>query len=100
MASRPIEAKQRRRAAKALRRQSPPAFIDLVQWLKDRRYARTTGEANRIILAKRVMADSHPLGIKRVPTLLPNQTIKEQDVVSPLIPAAHRGRIVVLPAKT
>ena len=98
MSARPIEQKQRRRAAKALRRRTPETSIDLVQWLKDRRYCTTTGAAHKIILAKRVMADSHPLGVKKVPVLQPDMTIKEEDVVQPLVPSKLRSRITVLPA--
>lgn len=98
MSARPIEAKQRRRAAKALRRRPLPAYINLIDWLKDRRYASTTGEAKAIILAKRVKADSHPLGVKKMPVLQPDMTIKEEDVVAPLVPADLRGRITVAAA--
>lgn len=95
MAKRPIEAKQRRRAAKALRRTALPAYLDLIQWLKDRRYASTTGQARKIILDRRVKADSHVIGLMKVPVLQPDHTIKEQDVVAQHVPAELRGRITV-----
>ena len=95
MSRRPIERKQRRRAAKALRRRPLPAFIDLVEWLKTHGHASTTGEARQIILDKRVKSDSHTLGVKNVPTLQPNGTVKDEDVVSQAVPADLRGRIRV-----
>jgi hypothetical protein len=97
MAKRPIQQKQRRRVAKLLRRRSPEGFLDLVQWLKDRKYAQTTGEAEKIILAKRVKADSHPLGVEKRPMLQPDLSIAEVDVVVRHIPAAYRGHITVTP---
>jgi hypothetical protein len=99
VSARPIEVKQRRRAAKALRRSTLPAYINLIEWLKDRRYASTTGEAQKILLAGRVQADSHKLGVKRMPVLQADQTIREQDVVQPIVPAELRSRIIVTKAK-
>lgn len=74
-----------------------PAYIDLVQYLKLRRYARTTGEAKKIILAGRVKSESHVLGIVNLPTLV-DGTIKDMDHVSPLIPAHLRPTIHVVDA--
>lgn len=61
MAKRPILNKKVAKVRKAMRR-TPPAYIDLVAWLKDRRYAQTTGEAEQIILDGRLRVDSHPIG--------------------------------------
>jgi hypothetical protein len=96
MSSRPIEQKQRRRVAKLLRRTPLPAYIDLIEWLKDRGHAQTTGEAKKIILDGRVKADSHVLGIAKIPMLQPDYSVKE--VVSRHVDARHRGRITVAKA--
>jgi hypothetical protein len=98
MSSRPIEQKQRRRVAKLLRRTPLPAYIDLIEWLKDRGHAQTTGEAKKIILDGRVKADSHVLGIAKIPMLQPDYSVKEEDVVSRHVDARHRGRITVAKA--
>ena len=99
MSHRPIERKQRRRVAKILRRRPLPAYINLVDWLKDRRYARTTSEAHEIILAHRVKADfNHVLGVETMPVLQPGGRVKDQDVVAPMIQSTLRGRISVTPA--
>lgn len=96
MSSRPIEQKRRKRAAKAVRRRPLEASLDLIQWLKDRRYAQTTGEAKKIILAKRVTADSHTLGVQTRPVLQADGvTIKDEDFVSPYVPSKLRTRIAV-----
>lgn len=109
MAKRPINVKKARRVRKAFR-STPPAFLDLIQYLKDRRLAQTTGEAERIILAGRVRADSHKLGITKGRKLKPNSVLlaasgktgddlfDETDVVDRYVPAALRASIQVLPA--
>lgn len=62
MSQRPICSKQANRLRKAMR-SDLPAFIDLVDYLKIRRLARTTGEAEKLILDGRVSSESHKLGI-------------------------------------
>lgn len=89
MSARPIEQKQRKRVSKALRRQPLPAYFDLVQWLIDHDYASTKRKARALILADRVRAGSHILGM---------ETLNEQRVVSPYIRVDLRPDIVVLKA--
>lgn len=107
MSHRPIIDKKIAKLGKLLRRTSPPAYIDLVQWLKDRRYAQTTGEAERIILAGRVKSESHTLGIYKVekPKLSKLQVRLGQvealetetvDAVDRYVPARLRGTITVI----
>jgi hypothetical protein len=79
--------KKVRRLRKMLRR-TPTAYIDLIQWLKDRDYAQTTGEATRLILAEKVRVDSHAVGFFK---------IDGEKFLSVRIPAEHRGNITVLP---
>ena len=110
MAKRDIKRKQVNRLRKTLR-SSLPASIDLIQYLKDRGHAQTTGQAKAIILAGRVRADSHKLGIRkdRVPKPsavralmigrpLTDDDYEEQDVVDPFVPAKLRADIQVLAA--
>lgn len=107
MSHRPLNKKRAARVRKALRR-TPAASLDIVQWLKDRRYAQTTGEAERIILAKRVRSESHPLGIAKEQRPKPSararleaglplskDDFEEVDVVQRLVPAKLRGSITV-----
>lgn len=94
MAKRPIEAKKRRRVAKELRRRPLPAYFDLVQWLIDHGHARTRRTARKMILAKRVKSDSHPLGVVKV--LVEKDGIAvAQDIVDPRVPVARRANIIV-----
>lgn len=107
MSHRPIEAKKRRRTAKVFARTPLPAYLDLVQYLTDRGHANTKRQAREIILAKRVRADSHILGVGKsmVPTkssavdVLAGRAIsfETKEVVEPFVSAKLRGRITVLP---
>ncbi len=63
MSRRPIEAKKRRRVARAIRSRPLPAYFDLVEWLVSREHAPTKRVAREMILAKRVRANSHVLGV-------------------------------------
>jgi hypothetical protein len=103
MSKRPIEAKQRRRVAKALRRQPVPAYFDLITWLMDHGHASTKRQARKLILAKRVRANSHVLGVKSLPMQVPAgplgaAKIETQDVVMPHVSADLRPDLVVLEA--
>lgn len=86
-----VHQKKVRRLRRALQ-VSPPAYINLLEYMVDHGYAPTKKEATEIILAKRVRADSHPLGVARAydPVL-----DREVEYVSPFVPAELRGRIVV-----
>lgn len=81
---------------KALRK-SPTRFLDLRHYLKLHRYARTTGEADALILAGKVKSESHTLGIGKFERLNVKNEVEEFDVVQPWVPAKLRGSITVLP---
>lgn len=102
VASRPIEQKKRRRIAKALRRRPLPARFDLVQWLIDHDHATTRRQAREIILAKRVRANSHILGVETrqvaTPGLLGSVKVEEKETVAPFVDTALRPDLVVLSA--
>ncbi len=87
MSKRPTEHKQRRRVAKALRRQKLPAYFDLVQWLVDRNYANTKRAAKQLILAHRVRANSHVLGVIE---------LGGEEVVTRYVPAELKRDVIVL----
>lgn len=90
MAKRPSQDKKIRRLRKALRR-TPPAYIDLVDWLQMHGHADTAGQARDIILAGRVKRDSHTLGVEEL-TLPDSSTHK---IVSPRVLAENRKYITV-----
>jgi len=56
------ENKQLRRLARAINKDPLPSRIDLVEWLKVRGFADTTGGALKIIMADRVVVDDIPIG--------------------------------------
>lgn len=108
MAKRPIRIKQANRLRKALRN-TPETYIDLIDWLKQHRYAQTSGEAEKIILAGRVRSESHKLGIAKGRALKDSARVKlamgrqlaeddfeERDVVQRLVPAALRPTLTVV----
>lgn len=94
MSRRPIEVKKRRRVAKVLRKTPLTAHIDLVSWLIDNKHAKTKREAREVILAKRVSANSHPLGAKERPVFVDSEAIMEP-YVDPIVPASIKRDIVV-----
>lgn len=94
MSRRSTQDKKVRRLRKALRR-TPTPYIDLIDWLKTRGYAQTTGEAKRLILARKVMSESHPLGVRKVPQLRPDGKIEDVEVVDPYVPASVRDTLRV-----
>lgn len=95
MSARSIKGKQAKRMRKALR-VTPPRFLDLVQWLKDRRHAQTTGEAHRIILAGRVRHGSHKVGVVKANVKLPGGEMGTEDAVYPFVPSEWRGELIVV----
>jgi hypothetical protein len=97
MSHRPNKAKKLRALRKAIARTPLPAYIDLVQYLKDRRYAQTTGQANRLILAGRVKSESHRLGVRTVKVFEGGKVI-DKDVVDRYVPASFRPTIRVVKA--
>jgi hypothetical protein len=66
------------RKLRKLMRATPPTKIDLVQYLKLRGHAQTTGEAKLLIESGRVFSESHPLTDRLVSaTLRPTINVKE-----------------------
>ena len=96
MAKRPPQTKKLNRLRKALERQELPRQLDLVQWLKDHGHADTTGQAHRLILAKRVRSESHPVGLQSIPRLTPDGKVENVDVVQRYIPATTRPTLCVV----
>jgi hypothetical protein len=86
------EAKALRRLRRALQ-VSPPGKLDLVQYLIDRGHASSIKAARELILAGRVRADSHRLGVKAYHDPLLD---KQVEYVDPIIPTEFRDRIMVL----
>lgn len=101
MSHRRTEDKKLARLRRQLRQNSnrAPVHLDLVEYLQAHRHADSAGKARKIILAGRVKANSHTLGIAQVPKMVGNTVVME-DTVAPLVPADLRGSIVVLPEKT
>lgn len=110
MSHRPLGRKRANRVRKAFRA-TLPSYIDLVGYLKDRGFASTSGEAEKIILAGRVKSESHTLGIAKGKVLrddaklkaalgreITEDDLKEIDVVQRHVPAKLRATIQVLPA--
>lgn len=92
MSKRPREEKKIRKLEKALRR-TPPARIDLVEWLKRHKHAQTSGEARKLLTDGRVRIGSHVVGRVEIET----SSGKEFFPV-PLIPAEQGEEIIVLEA--
>lgn len=95
MAHRPILVKKLNRLRKSMH-VSPPAFMDLVAWLKDHRHAQTTGAAHRLILAGKVRHGSHKVGIRYEEALDANGEIDRIPVVYPYLPSEWRSELIVL----
>lgn len=96
MSHRPVEAKKRRRVAKALRKVALPRYFDLVQWLVDNKYASTKRAANQLILDKRVQANSHTLGVNQRKIINEKFEVEVRDVVAPHVLVDTRPDIIVL----
>jgi hypothetical protein len=100
MSHRSIEKKKIAKLRRALRQagSTVPHHIDLIHYLKIRRIAQTTGHAEHIILAGRVVANSHKLGIVTV-SMLKDGKVQDVPMVQPLVPASLRSDIMILPEK-
>jgi ribosomal protein S4 len=94
MSQRPLNRKKANQLRKLLRKK-PAARINLVHFLKDRRYAQTTGAAEKLILDGRVTVDGEPIGIGQIPVLDQKGEKTEKDMVFPLVLAENRDKIVV-----
>lgn len=95
MAKRPLLEKKVRRLRKALRN-TPPTYIDLVQYLTDRRLAKSKKHARELMVAGKVMVDSHKVGRIQVPDLINGDENDMRWIPQPLLSSQHRGNIVVL----
>lgn len=97
MSKRPITEKQVHRVRKMVR-QTPPALIDLVQWLQAHGHADNAGQARAIIAAGRVQSESHPLGREEIEEHkglgLPGHGAQRY-FGNPRVPASLRDTIVV-----
>jgi hypothetical protein len=82
---------------KAMLRKPLPAFIDPVHWLLQRRIVKTHGAARDLILAGRLKAESHTVGITTVERQQPNGKVEETKVVA-RVPAAMRHTLRVAEA--
>lgn len=78
------EAKKKRRIRNSLAN-TPPGYIDLIQYVKDRTHCSTV-MAQRVLLAGALRVDSHPVGYK---------LYKDQKVLDPYLPAHMASRIIV-----
>jgi hypothetical protein len=97
MSRRPVQDKKVKRLRRTLERGTLTSYIDLIDWLKTRGYAQTTGEARRIILARRVRSESHPLGVRKVSQLSAQGKVEDVEVVDPYVPAELRPTLRVEP---
>lgn len=97
MSHRPVTAKKIAKLRRSIQKNGGalPVYIDLIDWLKTRGHAQTTGEAKKIILARRVKSESHALGIKREPMLVKNK-VELVDTVDPYVPATLRETLHVV----
>lgn len=93
--NKPLE-KKARYLERVIRKGRIPTKINLVEWLKDRGYADTTGQALKLIRAGRVKSESHTLdGKHTVPVKLHNSETGKAETVdvqvfSPLYPSSLR----------
>lgn len=90
------EQKKLRRLKDALR-VTPEASIDLVQWLKDRRHAQTTGEAEALLREGFVGVIDGDKGVEvgRYPVKFDEDDQPTEYEVERLVPASLRPRLLV-----
>lgn len=69
------------------KRNTPPAYIDLIEYVKVRTRCTTT-MAKRVLMSGALRVDSHPVGFK----ILDRSGKKELD---PYLPAEYRHRITI-----
>lgn len=94
MSRRPIQRKKIAALRRALHKNAGalPANMDLVQWLKDHKFAQTSGQAYSIILAERVKYESHTVGTLKLFDPLKNEN---RLVVQRYVPASMRTALRV-----
>jgi hypothetical protein len=99
MSHRPINRKKANNIRKALRR-SLPRYLDLVEYLKVRRLAPTTGAAEKLILDGRVVSsiNDEVLGISTIPWIDEKGKPTTKQVVQRRVDASLRGKIEVASA--
>lgn len=100
MSRRPTTDKKLARLRKALSVGQLQAHIDLVDYLKERRYAQSTGQAKAMLLAGKVRAGANVVGRSPDPNAkaVPGQPdMTDGFVLQRTIPARLRGEIQVLP---
>lgn len=97
MSHRPIAEKKLKRLRKAIERTPLPRYIELIDWLKDHRYADTTGQAIRLLEDGRVHSESHVIGREKV-VMMDEKSNKliERWVATSRVPASLRGTIRVV----
>ena len=82
------EAKRQRRLLKSLRN-TPPAYIDLREWIQMRvKCSKRTAE--KVLLAGGLRVDSHPVGYKWANDPVTGNAVR---VLDPYLPAHFRDRI-------
>jgi hypothetical protein len=111
MSHRPNNAKKLARLRKELTRAPLPAYIDLVQYLKDRGHAQTAGQAKRMLLAGKVRVGANAVGRRAEPEAKafrapqhPQRLLAHRQspdvvdgfVLSPTLDARHRNDIQVI----
>lgn len=94
MSKRPSTIKKMNKLRKLLRR-TPDSYINLLWYLQDRNYANTTGGARALLLAGKVMVDSHVVGRKKITATDPSGEEVSEWVADPFIKAEYRDRIIV-----
>lgn len=98
MSARPTLRKQLKRLRKAQRR-SLPRYFDIIDWLKMRRHAQTTGEAKRLILDGRLRSGSHTVGIVEIDVPQADGSVLKEPTVARVQPVVFRDELIVLAAK-
>lgn len=86
--------KKIRQLRRALKKGRLPEYVNLLDWLKDRKYASTNSEAFKIISEKRVMSESHVLGLAEIE----GHDGSKGTVVNQFVPARFRGNLRVVDA--
>jgi hypothetical protein len=94
VAKRPVLDKKVNRLRKALRN-TPPAFIDLEDWLIDRKYVQTKGAARKLLLDGKVKVESHTVGRIALDVNIGGDDEGKKYVLYPFIPAQYRNDITV-----
>lgn len=96
MSKRSSASKKLARLRKEFNRTPLPAFIDLINWVKDHSDATTNQQAIKLILAGKVKSESHTIGIAEETRLDVTGTKTEKvKVVTPRVPATLRDTLQV-----